>query len=69
MDQETYTKDQLQITFHPTSQEQVVTIALEDKSVQLNATEANNLLEWLYQKRDIFFQYEMVQHLQQKQKG
>ncbi len=53
-----YRKDQLQISFDPTSAKQTVTIAIGDKAVTLDATEANDLLEWLYQKRDTLFQLE-----------
>jgi hypothetical protein len=68
MTQEPYHKDQLQISFDPKSKEQTTIITIGDKAVTLNATETNDLLEWLYQKRDTLFQYEMVQHLEQ-QKG
>lgn len=61
---EPYRKDQLQISFDPKSKEQTVTITIGDKTVPLDATETNDLLEWLYQKRDTLFQYEMVQHLE-----
>ncbi len=53
-----YRKDQLQISFDPKSKEQTTTITIGEKVVTLNATETNDLLEWLYQKRDTLFQLE-----------
>ncbi len=44
---EPYHKDQMQISFDQTSKEQTVTITIGGKVVTLNATEANDLLEWL----------------------
>jgi hypothetical protein len=65
---EPYHKEPLTLTFDPTSAKQTVAVTIQGKVVTLDATEANDLLEWLYQKRDTLFQYEIVQHLEQ-QKG
>jgi hypothetical protein len=65
---EPYHKEPLVLTFDPSNAKQTVAVTIRDKVVTLDATEANNLLEWLYQKRDTLFQYEIVQHLEQ-QKG
>ncbi len=46
---------ELVTTFDETSKEKTVSITIADKTVNLSATEANDLLEWLYQKRDTFF--------------
>jgi hypothetical protein len=46
---------ELVTTFDETSKEETVSITITDKTVKLSATEANDLLEWLYQRRDTFF--------------
>jgi hypothetical protein len=53
-----YHKDGLQISFDPSNAKQTVSVTIRDKVVHLDATEANDLLEWLYQKRDTLFQLE-----------
>jgi hypothetical protein len=58
MDNQPYHKEPLTLTFDPTSAKQTVTVAIRDMTVHLDATEANDLLEWLYQKRDTLFQLE-----------
>lgn len=58
MDSNTYHKEPLTLTCEPTNPRQTITVTIRDKTVILDATEANDLLEWFYQKRDIFFQLE-----------
>ena len=55
---EPYHKEPLVVTFDPTSAKQTIAVTIRDKTVHLDATEANDLLEWLYQKRDTLFQLE-----------
>ena len=57
-DSNIYHKEPLTLTCDPTNARQTVTVTIRDKTVTLDATEANDLLEWFYQKRDIFFQLE-----------
>ncbi|HEY4032865.1 MAG TPA: hypothetical protein VGL94_02750 [Ktedonobacteraceae bacterium] len=55
---EPYRKEPLVLTFDPSNARQTVTVTIRDKVVHLDATEANDLLEWLYGRRDTFFQLE-----------
>jgi hypothetical protein len=55
---EPFVKDRLQLTFDPKSKEKTTTITIGEQAVTLDAAEANDLLEWLYQKRDRFWQLE-----------
>jgi hypothetical protein len=55
---EPYHKEPLRLTFDPTNAKQTVAVTIRDKTVHLDASEANDLLEWLYQKRDTLFQLE-----------
>ena len=55
---EPYHKEPLRLTFDPQNAKQTVAVTIRDKTVHLDATEANDLLEWLYQKRDLLFQLE-----------
>lgn len=64
MDYPPYHKEPLTLTFHPESPSRTITVTIPDKTIYLDATEANDLLEWLYQKRDLFFQLEMQQGAQ-----
>ena len=58
MDLEPYRKEPLVLTFDPRNAKQTVAVTIRDKTVYLDATEANDLLEWLYRKRDTLFQLE-----------
>lgn len=55
---EPYHKEPLRLTFDPTNAKQTVAVTIRDKTVTLDATESNDLLSWLYDRRDLLFQLE-----------
>jgi hypothetical protein len=55
---EPYHKEPLIITFDPANAKRTIAVTIRDKVVHLDATEANDLLEWLHRKRDVLLQLE-----------
>src|SRR6266566_9726352 len=57
----------LTFSSNPNSRENTVNVLLAGSSITLDAAESNELLLWLYEKRDTFFQLEHQELLQAKQ--